>query len=525
MSKIFLSIACFMDPDVINTIDDCLKRAKNPKNITIGVCLQYDPDDYFFKKYENHSQVKLIKIHYSEAKGPAYARYKLYKLFSNEDFFFQIDCHSRFYDNWDEKIIECYNECLKINKKVIISYYPENIDRMKDNSQLIANISTVRCIDEKMGIKTHGIWIPLKDCPKKSWGISAAMLFFDKVAHNDIVFDDEIYFGEQFEEQVVLAARYWTRGYDIFTPSKHIISTEYITNKKRQKKSLRRNKKEYNETYEKLCHIMKLKYNKKYENCEKSKLGNVRTIEDYYKMLNIYDKVKNTYPNNYLNDNNSYIFNYNNQLLKFNYIEGDWISKSWEKNEFYELRLLEKIRSLNIKGVYIDVGAHHGNHSIYFDKFCPSEKVISIEGNPYNFNYLKQNINNNCKNVILHNIIVNDNPGDTLYMKYSKNNTGNSWVVKNEINSGCKNISNTLDNLLINEVNISLIKVDIKNYEYYALLGAVNVIEKYKPIIIIELHKTNPFYENIIDFLTDRKYFSDNISLATSPTYIYTFRG
>ena len=126
---------------------------------------------------------------------------------------------------------------------------------------------------------------------------------------------------------------------------------------------------------------------------------------------------------------------------------------------------------------------------------------------------------------ILHNIIVNDNPGETLYMKYSKNNTGNSRVVKNNINSSCKNTSNTLDNLLINEVNISLIKVDIENYEYYALLGAVNVIEKYKPIIIIELHKTNPFYENIIDFLTDRKYVSDNISLATSPTYIYTYRG
>ena len=70
----------------------------------------------------------------------------------------------------------------------------------------------------------------------KSWGVSAAMLFFDKKAYNDIPFDKDIYFGLQFEEQVVLAARYWTSGYDIFTPSKHIIGTEYITNRKRQKK-------------------------------------------------------------------------------------------------------------------------------------------------------------------------------------------------------------------------------------------------------------------------------------------------
>lgn len=302
MSKIFVSIACFMDPDVINTIDDCFEKAKHPKNITIGVCLQHDPQDYFFEKYENHPQVKLIKMHYSEAKGPAYARYKLYKLFSNEDFFFQIDCHSRFFDNWDEKVLGCYNECLKINQKAIISYYPENIVRMKNNSQSIVNISTVRCVDKRMGIKTHGRWVSLKNCPKNSWGVSAAMLFFNKEAYNDIVFDDEIYFGLQFEEQVVLAARYWTNGYDIFTPSKHIIATEYITNRKRQKKTLFRNSREQNETYNKLCHIMKLNYNKKYENCEKSKLGNVRTIEDYYKMLKIFDKVKNTFINHFLED-------------------------------------------------------------------------------------------------------------------------------------------------------------------------------------------------------------------------------
>ena len=47
---------------------------------------------------------------------------------------------------------------------------------------------------------------------------------------------------------------------------------------------------------------MKLKYDKKYINVKNSRLGNVRTIEDYYKMLKIYDKVKTVYPNNYLSN-------------------------------------------------------------------------------------------------------------------------------------------------------------------------------------------------------------------------------
>ena len=68
---------------------------------------------------------------------------------------------------------------------------------------------------------------------------------------------------------------------------------------------------------------------------------------------------------------------------------------------FYENKLLEKIKSLKLRGTYIDIGAHHGNHSIYFNKFCDSDKVISIEGNPFNFKYLKSNCEvNNCDNVL-----------------------------------------------------------------------------------------------------------------------------
>ena len=35
MSKIFVSIACFMDNDIVNTIEDCLNKAKHPDNIPL----------------------------------------------------------------------------------------------------------------------------------------------------------------------------------------------------------------------------------------------------------------------------------------------------------------------------------------------------------------------------------------------------------------------------------------------------------------------------------------------------------
>jgi len=307
MSKIFVSIACFMDKDIINTINDCLLKAKYPNNLTLGICLQYDTNDDFLKMYDNNPQFKIIKMRWKEAKGPAYARGLIYELFSNETYFFQVDCHTRFFSNWDINLINCLSECKKLNKKSIISHYPININNMNDVNSLkqIANISTVRCIDSQLGIKTHGRFIDINNTPKESWGISAAMLFFDRQAYIDVPFDKEIYHGEQFEEQVVLAARYWTHGYNIYTPTKHIISTEYITNTSRFKERPPINSLSKKETYNRLLHIMKLKYNNDYVLCNPNYIGKERTIQDYYKLLGIFDKVKDIFTFNYLNYNNS----------------------------------------------------------------------------------------------------------------------------------------------------------------------------------------------------------------------------
>ena len=204
MTKIFVSIACFMDPDILNTIDNCLKKATHPDNIVFGICLQHEQTDDFLQKYDNNPQFRIHRMDWTEAKGPAYARGIIYQLFRDEDYYFQIDCHTRFFDDWDTKIIACLKECTKVNPKAVISHYPVNINEMYTQNSQIVNISTVRCIDVNNGIKTHGRHIKVNTCPQKSWGISSAMLFFDKSTFSQIPFDRNIYFGLQFEEQLRL---------------------------------------------------------------------------------------------------------------------------------------------------------------------------------------------------------------------------------------------------------------------------------------------------------------------------------
>jgi hypothetical protein len=54
------------------------------------------------------------------------------------------------------------------------------------------------------------------------------------------------------------------------------------------------------------------------------------------------------------------------------------------------------------------------------------------------------------------------------------------------------------------------------------LTGCINIIKKYKPVIVVEIHKTNPEYNKILDFLKKYNYKTDGINYASSPTFVYT---
>ncbi len=85
------------------------------------------------------------------------------------------------------------------------------------------------------------------------------------------------------------------------------------------------------------------------------------------------------------------------------------------------------IREKQFKGTYVDVGSHHGNHTIYFSKACPAEKVVAVEGSPYNFSFLESNlILNGCSNVVKHNLIASNENEVDMELFFNPVNTGNT---------------------------------------------------------------------------------------------------
>lgn len=143
----------------------------------------------------------------------------------------------------------------------------------------------------------------------------------------------------------------------------------------------------------------------------------------------------------------------------------------------------------------------------YFGDFLPAiskatrGNIFAFEPNNENYKCAKETIKlNRLNNVVLHNSALSSFVGEVSF-KTSKNNVklgGGSHIVNDGDEGDCveKINTNTIDFILENkDDNISIIQLDVEGHEEDALIGALNTIKKYKPIIIIENRVSNSFYE------------------------------
>jgi hypothetical protein len=135
--KIFVSIASFCDTDVINTIKSLIEKSFDSERICIGLHLQDDED--FYKKILSYN-FKNLRIKFTPkelTKGVHWARNKIKEeLYNNEDYFLQIDSHSRVKKNWDNILINQYKSFGL--QKIVLSTYPNHFDLPDDEKKYLS---------------------------------------------------------------------------------------------------------------------------------------------------------------------------------------------------------------------------------------------------------------------------------------------------------------------------------------------------------------------------------------------------
>ena len=228
---IFISIASYRDPELENTIKSAIDNADDPKSLWFGVVAQH-----LDKELPNLSWVPFLTstlIHPKQAKGAGYARSEAMKLYCEEDYYLQIDSHTRFVKGWDTICIDELNKAKSIanNDKVILSYFPSpflverngSISFVKNHKKIKDYPTTQTPALNKQG-KWTAVREDFKDKERKNPELSKTVLggfiFADGSIVKEVPYDPEISF---FGEEICFAMRAWTRGWDIYSPSKDIV--------------------------------------------------------------------------------------------------------------------------------------------------------------------------------------------------------------------------------------------------------------------------------------------------------------
>eukprot|EP01060_Flectonema_neradi_P032041 TRINITY_DN501_c1_g2_i1.p1 TRINITY_DN501_c1_g2~~TRINITY_DN501_c1_g2_i1.p1 ORF type:complete len:609 (+),score=73.19 TRINITY_DN501_c1_g2_i1:98-1924(+) len=249
-ATIFVSMAAFRDRDAHRTLVSLFKKAKFPKRVFVGVVCQVYPEDprCIPESWESCQlntsfcpidQTRQRIFHAHDAEGPTHARALAASMYRGEDFFFMIDAHNRFVQDWDMILLENMRKCP--SKKCVLSHYPQGLNNSDPENPHPLNTppgtplehySTVSFLcgaefHERSILKNQrAMSVPVSSEPRPQPYTGAGLLFGPGRMIIEAPFDPHLPFlwdGEEF----LYNARLWTWGYDMYSPSENILFHHY----------------------------------------------------------------------------------------------------------------------------------------------------------------------------------------------------------------------------------------------------------------------------------------------------------
>jgi hypothetical protein len=289
---IFVQIASYRDPQLIPTIKDLLDNAKYPKNIRLGICRQYHPDDKFddLTEYENDERFRILNVLYSASTGVCWARNQVQQLYDGETYTLQIDSHMRFEKDWDKTLINMLKGLQEEGyKKPLLTGYVSSYDPDNDPEGRVTE--PWRMVFDRFTPEGVVFFLPevipgWKELTKpiRTRFYSAHFCFTLGEFSLEVQHDPEYYFHG---EEISIAVRAFTHGYDLFHPHRIVLYHEYT--RKGRTKQWDDDKTWYlknNTSHSKNRKVLGID-GEKYEDDLKYGFGKERTIRDYEKYSGI----------------------------------------------------------------------------------------------------------------------------------------------------------------------------------------------------------------------------------------------
>ncbi len=226
-NTIFVSIASYRDRECKKTIHSLFSKAVHPHSVFIGVCEQNkDKTEGCGCCSQYDSQIRVKRMSYQEAKGPTFARYWCSLLWRGEELYLQIDSHMKFVPGWDVKCFEMVREAVRKrgDPRVVVSAYPPTAEQM--NTRGVPEMCSAKYNQPLPSFSAS--WAPRTATPQRAPRpfVAAGLMLLPGTFLYSVPFDP--YLPHLFQgEELLLSARLWTHGYDMYTPNYKICSHDY----------------------------------------------------------------------------------------------------------------------------------------------------------------------------------------------------------------------------------------------------------------------------------------------------------
>jgi len=222
MERIFVAIASYRDRECQWTLKDLFAAARFPERIEVGICWQFDPEqdqDCFSEPCPRPEQVQVIEVALADARGACWAKAKALSLLGDQEFVLLIDSHMRFAPGWDVEMIEMWRQTG--NPKAFLSTYPAGYEPPDDRRFNTPRLTPVKFFERVMSMNSVLLDMPR---PLPSHLVAGGYLFGRREMFVEVPYDPYIYF---IGEEVTHAARYYTHGWDGYTPNQCLIHHYY----------------------------------------------------------------------------------------------------------------------------------------------------------------------------------------------------------------------------------------------------------------------------------------------------------
>ena len=218
VGSIYVQIASYRDEQLPLTVADCLEKARFPDRLTFGIAWQYghgeNPD-----LYDHDSRFRVIKIPSQESRGACWARSICNQAYQGEDFVLQVDSHTRFTEDWDAVIVDCWERLQ--NPRGVFTCYPAGFKPWEPPSEwhrvpLVIRLTSIRSDVDARPDRPHP---STPTGPWKARHFGAGFVFSTGAMVTEVPYDPSLYFRG---EETSMAIRLFSHGFDLYHPDRHI---------------------------------------------------------------------------------------------------------------------------------------------------------------------------------------------------------------------------------------------------------------------------------------------------------------